>query len=856
MGIQRLNCILGVLVAALNADRLVHAEPAGEIMLPPGFRAELVYTVPLETQGSWVSMTIDDKGRLLAGDQNGGIFRIEPSPLGADAARTKVEPLNVSVGMAQGLLFHKGQLYVMQNGRVGNFSTGLYRLKDSNNDDQFDHMEQLRVFEKEGEHGPHAVVLGPDGKHLYLCAGNFTRLPLYVRSLVPPRWGEDQVLPRISDPRGHGVQVTAPCGWIARTNLDGDNLEVVSIGYRNMYDIAFNADGELFTFDSDMEWDIGTPWYRPTRVCHVTSGSDFGFRAGNGVWPAYFIDTLPTVIDAGPGSPTGLTFGGGTKFPPKYQQALFAGDWSYGNIFAFHIHPEGASYRGEMERFASAMPLGVTDMVVRPQDGALYFCVGGRNSESALYRIVWTGAGAAQALVAATPAIPPNAGASTTPITGPVTTPPALSPSESRTVRRTLEAYHAPISTNVIEKIWAQLSNPDRFISSAARVALEHQPISQWREQALAEPNADARILALVALARVADRAQQADWAKAITSLNFVELDVDQRQNLLRAAALGVIRFDPLEPSVREQLVQTLNPQFPTNHSEVDRELSHLLVRLRAPNLIERMLTQLEIGATQEERLDLAMTLAAVHEGWTLESRRRLLTWFDNATRMTGGMSFFGYMAAARQRFIAMMGAEDSAALADLVSKPFVEQAAQIQTEARPVVREWKLDELVELIERDKSPRDFQSGRKMFSAAGCYNCHRVAGAGSTIGPDLSGVSGRFGVRDLLRSIVEPSQTISDQYQQMAFETNGRIIVGRVTNLSAQEIMVNTDMLDPKKTETILRSELDDQYPSDVSMMPSGLLNTLKAEEILDLVAFLRSGGRPDSQLFTAAAGGQ
>jgi putative heme-binding domain-containing protein len=606
-----------------------------------------------------------------------------------------------------------------------------------------------------------------------------------------------------------------------------------------------------------MEWDIGTPWYRPTRVCHVTSGSDFGFRAGNGVWPAYFVDTLPTVIDAGPGSPTGLTFGAGTKFPPKYQQALFAGDWSYGNIFAFHIHPDGASYRGEMERFASAMPLGVTDIVVRPQDGALYFCVGGRNSESALYRIVWTGEGAAQTERAGSspsPASPPSAGASTTPITATTTTPPALSPSEARTVRRTLEAYHAPISTNVIENIWPQLNNPDRFISSAARVALEHQPISQWSERALAEPNADARILALVALARVADRAQQADWAKSLTSLNFGELDVDQRLHLLRAAALGAIRLDPLEPSVREQLIKALNPQFPTNHSEVDRELSHLLVRLRAPNLIERMLTLLENGATQEERLDLAMTLAAVHEGWNLESRGRLLTWFDNATRMTGGMSFFGYMAAARERFIAMMGAEDRTALADLISKPFVEQTAKIQTEARPVVREWKLEELVEAVEYDKAPRDFQSGRKMFSAAGCYNCHRVAGAGSTIGPDLTGVGGRFGVRDLLRSIVEPNHTISDQYQQMTFETNGRIIVGRVMNLSAQDIIVNTDMLDPKKTETILRSELDNQYPSDVSMMPSGLLNTLKAEEILDLVAFLRSGGRPDSQLFTAAGG--
>ncbi|HEX6960313.1 MAG TPA: hypothetical protein VF175_00490, partial [Lacipirellula sp.] len=384
------SIVAGSVVAT---SQRVYAEAAGKLNLPPGFRSELVYAVPLEEQGSWVALTTDDRGRIIASDEKGGLYRIQPSPIGGDPKATKVERLAVTIGMAQGLLFHKGQLFVMQNGQIGSFGSGLYRLSDSNNDDQFDRMEQLRVFEGQGEHGPHAVVLGPDGKHLYLCCGNHTRLPILSRSRVPQVWQEDQLLPRISDPRGHAATIRAPGGWIARTDLDGNNLELVSIGYRNMYDLAFNGDGELFTYDSDMEWDIGTPWYRPTRLCHVTSGSDFGWRSGNGKWPEYFIDTLPTVADSGPGSPTGLTFGAGAKFPGKYQKALFAGDWSYGNIYAFHIQPEGSSYQSEVERFASAMPLGVTDMIVRKKDGSLYFAVGGRNSESALYRIVWTGEG-------------------------------------------------------------------------------------------------------------------------------------------------------------------------------------------------------------------------------------------------------------------------------------------------------------------------------------------------------------------------------------------------------------------------------------------------------------------------------
>jgi len=852
--LPRILAVLVVILSLAAKAAPAFAQAAGKIHVPPGFRAELVYAVPLETQGSWVSLTTDDRGRLIASDQNGAIYRVEPAPLGQEAARTKVERLNLSVGMAHGLLFHRGELYVIQNGKIGSFGSGLYRLKDTNKDDQFDHIEQLRVFNGEGEHGPHAVALSPDGKHLYICAGNFTALPLFSRSLAPQRWMEDQLLPRISDPRGHATHIKAPGGWIVRTDLNGDNMELVSVGYRNMYDIAFNADGELFTFDSDMEWDIGTPWYRQTRVCHVTSGSDYGWRGGNGVWPAYYPDTLPVTVDAGPGSPTGLTFGAGTKYPPKYQQALFAGDWSYGNIYAFHLRPEGSSYRGEIERFASAMPLGVTDMVVRPQDGALYFAVGGRSSSSAVYRIVWTGAGAAQAERAPGALGSPSPTSIQAPQTAAANTASAGSPAEARRLRHSLEQFHADPAAGAVDHVWPHLDNPDRHISTAARIALEHQPLDQWRERALSEPNIDVRLIALVAFARVADRSHQADWVKAIAATKFAELNVQQRLNLLRAAALGIIRFDPLEPAVREQLLSAFDAELPTENAEVDRELSHLLVRLRAPRIIERLLALIDSSATQEDAIDVAMTLTAVTEGWTVENRARLLDWFDSSSRMAGGMSFFGYLVAARDRFIAGFSPADRAALADRLNRPFAELPTQIAVQARPHVREWTLDEVVDLVESAQGPRNFQIGRKMFAAGGCYNCHRVAGSGSSIGPDLTGVGGRFGVRDLLRAIVEPNHTISDQYQQMVFETNGRIIVGRVSNISGESIMVSTNMLDPKQTEKIPRQELDDQYPSDVSMMPSGLLNTLSAEEIRDLVAFLRAGGKADHELFTTGGG--
>ena len=105
---------------------------------------------------------------------------------------------------------------------------------------------------------------------------------------------------------------------------------------------------------------MNTPWYRPTRVTHAVSGSEFGWRSGSAVWPAYFADSLPPMIDMGPGSPTSMIFGYGAKFPAKYQEALFICDWSYGKMYAVQLSPNGAGYKAEKEEFMSASPLPLT----------------------------------------------------------------------------------------------------------------------------------------------------------------------------------------------------------------------------------------------------------------------------------------------------------------------------------------------------------------------------------------------------------------------------------------------------------------------------------------------------------------
>jgi putative heme-binding domain-containing protein len=168
----------------------------------------------------------------------------------------------------------------------------------------------------------------------------------------------------------------------------------------------------------------------------------------------------------------------------------------------------------------------------------------------------------------------------------------------------------------------------------------------------------------------------------------------------------------------------------------------------------------------------------------------------------------------------------------------------------RPFVKNWTTDELVALTEKKLGGRDFDHGRTMFAQASCFACHRFNNEGGSMGPDLSAVSGRFGPRDLIESIIEPSKVISDQYVATIFETtDGKSVTGRIVNASGDTIFVNTNMLDPNLQEKLDRRKVESMKPSPISMMPAELLSTFKEDEILDLLAYLLSRGDPNHKMF-------
>ena len=199
------------------------------------------------------------------------------------------------------------------------------------------------------------------------------------------------MLPVIKDPSGHANSRKAPGGWVAKTDFEGKDWTLIAVGTRNTYDIAFNRDNELFGFDSDMEYDLGMPWYRPIRLNHVTRGADYGCRTGPGKFRDYYPDNLSGITNLGQGSPTGLLDGRGLNFPAYYQTGLYLFDWSYGTMYHAKLTPNGSSFDAEVTEFISGVPLPLTTGLVG-DDGALYFLTGGGRMESGLYRVTYDGA--------------------------------------------------------------------------------------------------------------------------------------------------------------------------------------------------------------------------------------------------------------------------------------------------------------------------------------------------------------------------------------------------------------------------------------------------------------------------------
>lgn len=825
------------------------ATPVSDMKVADGFQVELIYSVPRETQGSWVNMCVTPDGRLITSDQYGSLYEV--TPVGIQGAKeVRVKKINVDIGEAQGLLWAFDSLYVSVN-KGKKYAGGLYRVTDSDNDGQLDHVATLRPLQGSGEHGPHAVLPHPDGESLVIVCGNRTDLTDIDSSMVPS-WDEDQLLPRVTGKFMKGVR--APGGVIYRIEPAGETWEVIASGFRNQYDAAFNKDGELFTYDADMEWDINTPWYRPTRINHVVSGGEFGWRSGGGKWPAYYPDSVGAVVNIGPGSPTGVCFGYGTDFPTKYQEALYACDWSYGKLYAVHLTPSGGTFRGDLEEFITGIPLPLTDVVVNPEDQAMYFTIGGRKVQSGLYKVTYSKSAKVEIANGE---------------------PPLSSETALLQQRRDVESLHG--RDNIMaSQVWNALGSDHQAIRYAARVALEKIPRDQWMDKALSEPDTQIQLTALLALARTFERTEKGsgemidsplpDWNRlqrnpelaqvtdrilnAIYEMDLDNLTDEQSLQLLRAMSLTFLRIAPPSAEVAEGISAALTGAWPSDNANLNSEIASMMVYLQSKDAARLLIEKLESSPTQEEQITYAAKLRLLKAGWTPALQERYFRWFTRAGGYAGGNSFQLFVNNIKAEAVAGLSDADRSRLQPILDEKPADNTPVFSTEPRPFVRKWAMDDILPLLQTGLQNRSFENGRRMFGAAKCFACHRFDQQGGSVGPDLTSLSGRFSARDLLESIVEPSKEISDQYGSVQIITmDGKVITGRIINLSGDSFRIQTDMMKPSQLTSVDRRQVEEIVESKLSMMPNGLLDTLNEEEILDLMAYLLSRGDRSNAMF-------
>jgi putative heme-binding domain-containing protein len=172
-------------------------------------------------------------------------------------------------------------------------------------------------------------------------------------------------------------------------------------------------------------------------------------------------------------------------------------------------------------------------------------------------------------------------------------------------------------------------------------------------------------------------------------------------------------------------------------------------------------------------------------------------------------------------------------------------------------VRDWKVEELASSLDELNQGRSFSNGQKVFEAASCKACHPVRGHGANLGPDLNEMSqkirdGKMNRLALLTELVQPSKTIDEKYRTQIISTlQGKLVSGVVVHEDDKVVRLLSNPLDEgEKSKEVAKAEIDERVESKTSLMPLGLLNALTKEDILDLLAYLESGGDPAYRAFS------
>jgi putative heme-binding domain-containing protein len=339
---------------------------------------------------------------------------------------------------------------------------------------------------------------------------------------------------------------------------------------------------------------------------------------------------------------------------------------------------------------------------------------------------------------------------------------------------------------------------------------------------------------------------------EALNRLPLQSLSEEQQLEALRAYQLCFIRMGRPTSDLAAPVAAKLDPLYPSGSIGVNRELVQLLAYLDVPSVVGKSMTLLGSAQTQEDQLHYVLAIRFTKQGWTPEHRRAYFSWLSHAEKnYRGGNSFRRFLQRIREDAVKTLSDQEKEQFAAVIKGDADAVMASVvkQGPPRQFVRNWQMADLVPVIEQSLSGRNFEKGKAAFEATQCAKCHRFANEGGSSGPDLTGLGNRFQPVDVLEAIIHPSKVISDQYLTTDIITrDGDVFVGHIEGEDDTGVNIRTNPLS-SEVVTVAKNNIKERRPSKVSLMPEGLLDYLTQEEVLDLIAYLRSAGNPNDKAF-------
>lgn len=295
------------------------------------------------------------------------------------------------------------------------------------------------------------------------------------------------------------------------------------------------------------------------------------------------------------------------------------------------------------------------------------------------------------------------------------------------------------------------------------------------RRRALALGDPEAVIAAAIAVAHQADPPAQPAVLAALDRIDPASLDTAARIDLARAYELAIVRLGLPAADVRGAVAAKFVPYFPSGSFDLDRELSSLLVALRAPGIVAKLVGMLaspsasaaatnlgpneedvrrllernahyggDVRKSLEKRADLLqihyaylLRTVAEKDAWSEADRRGYYEWFSRAREWDGGNSFRKFLNNIEQQSLAGLSENEKLALETLgIRKPYTPPPLP---KPEGPGRTWTTEEVLAIAQRPGAEgiakgRDFAHGRQAFAAARCIVCHRYGIDGAPQAP--------------------------------------------------------------------------------------------------------------------------